>query len=286
MQIEIYNPGQGQPLPPIQWNYSELKAQLSAALESYKGRVYTDDTVSVAKKDRATLNKLAQAIDAKRREMKAVYLKPYEEFETQAKELTEMVKLHSAEIDAQIKTFEKFRRKEKEAEIRAMYSAMIGNLSALVPYERIQNPKWLNVTTSMASVSDEMGRSIDKIVDGLASIDKLNLDADIAAQVKGVFLQRFDLAEAIAEKERIEKQREELDRYRAAQEVENHPVRDESENDKYTQEETETPERSRFSDGNKAETIHTVTFRIRVTSSQLKSLGDFMKANHIRPERV
>ena len=34
------------------------------------------------------------------------------------------------------------------------------------------------------------------------------------------------------------------------------------------------------------EKMHVITFRVRVTTSQLQRLGDFMKANGIRPERV
>lgn len=69
MQIEIYNPEDGQALPPVKWNYDELKQQLTEGLAAYKGRVYTDDTITQAKKDRAALNKLATAIDDKRKDM-------------------------------------------------------------------------------------------------------------------------------------------------------------------------------------------------------------------------
>lgn len=36
MQIEIYNPTDGQALPPVQWNYDELKQQLTEGLAAYK----------------------------------------------------------------------------------------------------------------------------------------------------------------------------------------------------------------------------------------------------------
>ena len=219
MQIEIYNPTQGQPLPTIQWNYPEVKQWVEDGLQAYKGIVYTEDTITQAKKDRATLNKLATAIDTKRKEMKALYLQPYENFEKEAKELIAMIKAVGSEIDAQVKGYEEFRKKEKQAKVQEMYAAMIGPLSELVPYDRLHNPKWLNVTTSMSTISEDMGRTIDRIEAGLSSIDKLGLDPDIAEQVKGVFLKNFDLAAALAERERIEKQREELARFKAAQEA-------------------------------------------------------------------
>ena len=218
--------------------------------------------------------------------MKATYLRPYEEFEAQAKELTAMVKATADAIAAQIKAYDDFRKQEKQAELVKLYEVMIGNLADLVPYERLHNPKWLNVTFSMGAASDELGRKIDNIFAGLASIDKLGLAPDIAEQVKGVFLRKFDLADALAEKERVKKQREALARFNTQQEARRAAVREERHEPEYTPTEAEKPAMTRFSDDNTAEPIHTVVFRVRVTKSKLDLLGRFMRENGIRPERV
>ena len=279
MQIEIYSPTNGQPLPPVQWNYEAVKQWVEAGLSVYAGRIYTEDTVNEAKRDRATLNKLSDAIDTRRKEMKAMYLRPYEEFETQAKELTARIKDVSAEIDGQVKAFENFRKEEKKEKIKAeLYAPMIGNLAGLIPYERLHNPKWLNVTMGMSDVEEDMSRQLEKITSGLSAIDMLGLDTELATQIKDVFLRSFDLAEALLEKDRLIRQREELERIKAAQIAEN-PVQ-------YTPEKAETPTEARHGENDGSEDMHTVTFRIRVTTAQLKLLGDFMKANNIRPERV
>lgn len=283
MQIQIYTPTQGEPLPPIQWNYPEVKQWVDDGLKAYKGVVYTEDTITQAKKDRATLNRLVAVIDSKRKEMKALYLQPYESFEKEAKELTSMIKDVCGEIDAQVKAYEEFRKKEKQEKVKELYTAMIGKLAELVPYERLHNPKWLNVTTSMSAISEDMGRIIDRVESGLASIDTLNLDSDIAERVKAVFLKDFDLAAALAERERIEKQREALARLKAAQEAAQaeKPVEKES-----------VPVRGKIPAIESApapspeEQLYTVTFRIHVTAEKMKLLGDFMRANGIRPERV
>ena len=142
MQIEIYSPANNQPLPPVEWNYTAVKQWVEDGLEAYKGRVYTEETIAMAKKDRANLNKLADAIDGKRKEMKAMYLRPYEEFEAQAKELTAMVKAQSAQIDAQVKAYDESRKQEKLERIKAeLYTPMIDNLAGLVPYDRLHDPK-------------------------------------------------------------------------------------------------------------------------------------------------
>ena len=279
MEIQIYAPTSGEPLPPISWNYDEIKKWLEDGLAAYKGRVYTDATIGEAKKDRASLNKLADVIDGKRKEMKAKYLQPYEEFERQAKELVAMIKAQSSEIDVQVKEYEQVKKDKKLEQIKEVYAAMIGDLAELVPYEKLHNPKWLNATTSEATVVDELGSKIDRIIAGLESINSLGLDADIAEQVKGVFLKDFDLAEALAERERIEKRREELAKYEERRLTPKYrkSTPPPPPNPPTQQVETAPAE---------GEEIHTLDFRVWATARQLEVLKSFLKTAGIKFGRV
>jgi hypothetical protein len=286
MEIQISSPTQAQPLPLVQWNYEEVKQYVEDGLARYKGVVYDDTQIALAKTDRANLNKLAAAIDAKRKEMKSLYLQPYTEFEAQAKELTAMIKRQSDEIDAQVKAFDNFRKEEKLAQIKeGLYVPMIGDLADLVPYERLHDPKWLNVTCSAATVSTEMARKIENIISGLKAIDQLSLAPDIAERVKSVFLRGFDLAAAIAEKDRILAEREKLERYKAAQQAQSAPVTANNpggENTPPAEERHTAPVEQPAAE----EKTYTVAFRIHVTKAQLDLLGAFMKSHGIKPERV
>ena len=286
MEIQIFNPTQAQPLPPVQWNYEDVKQWLQDGLARYKGVVYDDTQIALAKTDRATLNKLAAAIDAKRKEMKALYLQPYTEFEAQAKELTAMIKMQADEIDAQVKAFDNHRKEQKLAQIKAeIYTPMLGNLAELIPYEKLHNPKWLNITTSMASIGEDMARTVERITTGFTAIDHLNLAPDIAERVRDVFMRDFDLAAAIAEKERILAEREKMERYRAAQQAQSAPTMAQTSTGENTPNATERPTApAEYPVADKK--TYTVTFRINVTRAQLDALGAFMKANNIKPERV
>lgn len=282
MEIQIFNPTQAQPLPPVQWNYAEVKQWVEDGLARYKGVVYDETQIALAKTDRANLNKLAAAIDAKRKEMKALYLQPYTEFETQAKELTAMVKMQVDEIDAQVKAFENFRKEEKLAFIKEqIYAPIVGNLAELIPYDKVHNPKWLNVTTNANAVGEEIAKTVEKVESGLKAIDQLNLTPDIVDRVKDAFLRDFDLAAAIAEKERIIAEREKLERYKAAQQA--------TANEFHTatvapvaEEKPTAPTQQPAAE----EKTYSVTFRINVTRAQLDALGAFMKSINIKPERV
>ena len=284
MQLEIYSPTNGQILPQnIEWNFEELNAWLDEGIASYKGRVYDETQIAEAKKDRAMLNKLADAIDGERKRIKARYMEPVNKMGDQAKVLLDKIYLMRDIPDAQIKAFENFKRQEKQAEIEKVYASLIGDLAELVPYERLHNPKWLNVTYSMTNISEDLARSIGKIEAGMAAINKLDISPEIAKQVKTAFLKNYDLAAALAEKERIEKQQAELARYESAREAAHAAPPVEG---KYTPTETVEPVTEPRGAAGEGEAIHTVTFRVHVTAAQLKALGDFMKEHGIKPERV
>jgi len=281
VEIQIFNPTQAQPLPEISWNYAELKQQLEAGLANYKGLAYGDDQIGDAKKDRARLNKLADAIDGKRKEMKALYLQPYEAFEAQAKELVGMVKVTVKEIDDQVKAYEAEKKRKKQEAIMAQYRAMIGELAELVPYERLHNPRWLNVTAGMGAICQELGGKIDRIAAGLAAIDGLQLPPELAGPVKSTFLRDFDLAAALAEKDRLQRQREELARYEAAKAAQASQATAAAPAAPVVAQSLPAPEAPPV-----AEEIFTLNFRIRATRAQLQGLKQAMINLGIKPERI
>lgn len=278
MEIEIYSPSQGEALPPVKWNYEQLKAQLTEGLESYKGRVYDEDSISEAKKDRAALNKLATAIDTRRKEMKKRFLQPYEEFEAQAKELTAMVEEQSAEIDAQIKAYDEARKEEKLGAIKEVYSGIMGDLLELVPYEKIHNDKWLNVTKSMKSIEKEITEQAESIRAALASIDALSLSDDMAKRVKSVYLDGLDLAAALAEKEKIEREQQALADYEAAKKSVHKKVDQEKASAAFH-------EHSEHVADEKPSLI-TIDFRVQTTPEKLQMLKAFLHDNGIKYGRV
>ena len=281
MEIQIFNPTQAQPLPEISWNYAELKQQLEAGLANYKGLAYSDDQIGEAKKDRAKLNKLADAIDGKRKEMKALYLRPYEAFEAQAKELVGMVKATVREIDDQVKAYEAARKEEKLRAIQEQYRAMIGDLAELAPYERLHNPRWLNATAGMGAICQELGNKIDRITAGLTAIDGLQLPPELAGPVKAIFLRDFDLAAALAEKDRLQRQQEELARYEAVRAAQANQMPPAAPTAPIATQSAPRPEESPT-----AEEIFTVAFRIRATRAQLQGLKQAMINLGIKPERI
>ena len=112
MELKIYNPQDDGFLQKIEWNFEELKAEITSAAQEYETSVYTDDTIKSAKADRARLNKFVDALNAKRTEIRKQLLKPDEQFGQEIKELTGIVQKAIDNIDSQVKDYERRQRKD------------------------------------------------------------------------------------------------------------------------------------------------------------------------------
>lgn len=204
VQMEISAPVQA--LPAVVWNYEEVKSGVEKALEQYKSRAYTAQTITGAKADRAALNKLAEAMAAKRREMKARYLEPYTAFETQCKEIEGMIAQVSGQIDAQVKEYENAEKEAKRAEIAAYYSEAGAQIIEQVPLEAIFNPKWLNKTYRMESIKAEIDATVARILESMETI-RSSCGQDVAACLETYLHGGLDLAAAIRKHQHLEKVR-------------------------------------------------------------------------------
>ena len=63
MELKIYNPTMDNALKHIDWNFEELKKEVTEKANMYKSLVYTDENIKEAKADRAALNKFSKALN-------------------------------------------------------------------------------------------------------------------------------------------------------------------------------------------------------------------------------
>lgn len=70
MELKIISPQENGFVEEIKWNNEELKAEIAAKMEDYRGLVFTEENISDAKKDRANLNKLKSAFEDERKRVK------------------------------------------------------------------------------------------------------------------------------------------------------------------------------------------------------------------------
>lgn len=271
----------------IEFNYEEMKAEFSKKLVHYNTLVVTEDSIRDAKTDKAALNKLKEAIDTRRKEIKKLYLLPYENLEKQCKELIAMIEAPIKSIDSQIAVFDQKLQDEKWEQITAYYNAEVKELKELVPLEKIVSSKWKNKTESLESVNNAIGDTLERIRGELETISTLH--SPYEQQIKDVYLNDYNLSKALMEQKRLEerqKQIEEMERQkeeqqRAAQNV-SEPV---------IEAKKESPVQAVTEDTPATPTApitpkYSATFKVTGTQTQLQALAAFMKKYNINYEVI
>lgn len=202
MEFKIYNPQEDGFLQKIDWNHKELKAEIQKKANDYMNLVYTSDQIKDAKKDRANLRKFVTALEDKRKEIKKQILVPYSDFETKEKELVGIVNQAIENIDTQVKGYEEGLRQEKLAKVKEIYVEEIKDLDRTIPFEKVYKESWLNASTTLKSVREEIA-SIYAKVD--ADLKILNADTSpYVFEMKEEYLKNFDLTAALAKKQKLE----------------------------------------------------------------------------------
>lgn len=183
----------------IQFNYEELKAEITSKVEMYKNLVYTgSDQIKDAKADRAALNKLIKAMSDERIRIKKDCLKPYDEFERKIRELTDIVNESVQLIDKQIKEYEQTLKEEKRKEIEALFETI--GFQAFVKLEMIWDEKWLNASVSMKSIEEKMRDRMYQIGTDMLTLNRLS---EYAFEAVAVYKETLDMNRSIAEAQRM-----------------------------------------------------------------------------------
>ena len=187
---------------PVIWNFDELRSNLETALADYQNRVYTEDTIVEAKNDRAKLNKLKKAISDERISRKREYMKPFETFEDQAKELCDLIDAASSGRGEQLDAFEEKRVAEKTERIEGLFADIISNYDlAFITLDKIMSDKWLNKGTSEKTICEEITETCEKAIKDLEIIKRL----PYAFEAESVYKDTLDLNTAIEQGERMTK---------------------------------------------------------------------------------
>ena len=277
MEFKLINPASENGfIQAIEFNFDELKTELSTRLEKYNNLTYTEETIKQAKDDRAGLNKLKEAIETRRKEIKNLCLKPYNDFEAKVKELTGLIDQPILAIDSQIKNFDNQRIEAKRVDITDFFNSAIGDLKEILPLEKIFNPKWLNATYKMTNIQKEIVETIGKVNGNLSVIGDLKLNPNLALQVKDKYLQTLDFGLAMAEKTRLENLQNAINKREAVQDEEIH-----QEEVKPVLIDEQTPENNQIITPLQTEKIYYKEFFVRGTKAQLIALGEYLKANNI-----
>ena len=271
----------------IDFNFEEMKAELTEKLTAYNALVVTEDSIRDAKADKAKLNKLRTAVEDKRKEVKKLCLAPYENFEKQCKEIVALIDEPIKSIDGQVAVFDQKLQDEKWEQITEYYQSEVKELLELVPLERIVSPKWKNKTESLESVCNGIGDRLDAIRTDLQTIE--GLGSEFQNEVTNTYLTDFNLSKAIAYKNHLEehkRQMEEMKARKIAESAEKPAVVPTPQPEPVKVEATPEPAPVPAPAPQKPDPMYKVKFETVGTKAQIIALREYMNANGIKYEVI
>jgi hypothetical protein len=285
----------------LDFNFEEVKEWLAENLAAYKSMVVTEDAIGASKADKAKIAKISKAISEQRIAIKKRYLEPYNVFEAQMKELSGMCDEAAKNIDVQVKTFDEKRKAEKRETLRGYFSSV--NTQAWLSFERIENPRWMNVTYDMETAKADIQAAVTAISENVTAITESG--GEFENEMLLEYQKTLDLGAAMRRGSELKRMKQEQEARRAAQEAAERArqeaqakaERERAERIAQKRAEAEAAERAeKLLNAETApepvrveepqETEQVLDFRCYVTRTQMIALRDWLNANGIRFCRV
>lgn len=290
LELKIFSPQENGFVPEIKWNNEELKAAIAEKMKEYNGLVFTEETISEGKKDRANLNKLRGAIDDERKRVKKLCMEPYDKFEKEVKEVLALVDEQISAIDVQIKEVEQIRKEEKRKAVQELFESI--GFQKFVTLEMIWDEKWLNASVALSKVENQMKETMYRIGEEVGTISRL---PEFSFEAMEVYKKTLDLTQAIKKGQEladIQKRKEEaLARQKAEEErrkAEEAAAGKESENPEEAADTHDVPKKAEENDYTRvvSEPVMRIDFRVWGTKEQILALRDYMKQNNLKFGKV
>ncbi len=260
---------------PIEFNYEDLKAELTERVAEYKTVVYTEDTIKQAKQDRSNLNRLDKALNDERIRLEKEYMAPFADFKAKVTELCGIVKEASRCIDKQVKEYEELQKEEKTKEIYQVINDGIRTEYPWLDLSQIWNAKWLNVSYSMKQIRTDLEEWQKRIAADLGILSRL---PEYAFEAQDTYKRTLKIEDAMWEADHL-KQMDEAKKAQDASDFEKSQA--------LTQESEDfMPKPIEPDMGESGAQIHVLQFRAYCTMGQAQSLRKFMVRNDIRFERL
>lgn len=197
LKIRIDDPEQGVA------NYEPLKAWALEQTAVYKGMIVDEAAIPEAKADVAALRKLAKAASDARIKIKKEHEAKIGTVLAQLTEFSAIFTDAAWAIDGQIKAFDEARKQEKRAECEQVYQEEIGDLGDLIPFGKLFSPAWLNKSTSLKTVRDDIQTAVYNAQEALKQIRAFGSTHE--SEIIAAYLDRLNVLDALAAKERLEK---------------------------------------------------------------------------------
>lgn len=260
-------------LATVKFNYEDIKKWVTEKSSEYKSIVYTPETITLAKQDRATLNKVSEAINNEKKRIKNELLKPYVDFENKCKELMAIVDDASKTIDKQVKEFEEKEQNAKKEQIKAVFDAYIGDYKDLILFDLIFNPRWLNKTYTMKKIEEEINHLVVKTSDDMKVLKGQINDEVILKQVQAFYFSHIADPDCLSGSLKY-----------GMNVIESNRKLEELKQQQESKKEVQSP--NIVQPASTQEQLQVIDFRVWVTQEQKMKIRDFLIQNNIKYGKV
>lgn len=272
----------------IEFNFEELKAELTEKVKHYETMVYSDDQIREAKTDKANLNKLKKALNDERIRREREYLEPFNKFKAQVNEIIGIIDKPINVIDKQVKEFDEIKKKEKKKEIEKYLEdkKKEGVAPDYLTLDKIFEERWLNASLSLKNVYESIDAWIVKVENDMNMLRNL---PEFGFEASKVYEQTLDVNKAVSEAQKmsqIAKEKAEAEKRKAEEEAKRAEV---------PQEETQIVGQTEFNNAEEFESVVSqakepsrswVTFRANLTTDDALALKAFFESRNIKFEKA
>ena len=176
-------------------NALKIKEEIKNKLEDYKAENYDINSIDKAKEDKAMLNRTAKKLNDERIKLEKEFMKPFDEFKTVVKDITEMIKDSSSKIDEIVKEVENRDKEDKKKAILVIFESEVKELKDVLKFEKVFDERYLNKTFKIEDVEKDLISKLDRIRSDLLTINELHSKYEI--ELKNDYLNNFDLGTVI-----------------------------------------------------------------------------------------
>lgn len=264
-------------LPEIISNCKNLQAWAQERTELDRSLVLTtEEDFEQARTRCATLNKIKEQVDAKRKEVKKLYTQPYDVFEAEIKKVINTLQTARDNLWNQITVAENEIKQKKENEYKEYWTSK-GITER--KWEQIADKRWLNKGMS----SENVKKSIDEIADSIKSdVETIkSLGSPFEVELLAYYERGYALGDVVKHNTDLQARQKALEAAKVAAQSSSRPEPSEA-----TAPEKSVPSDAETDNWQIEDAVKVVDFRIWATSEQLKKLRAFLVSCQIKYGRV
>lgn len=276
----------------LQTNAEQIRDLVKARISDYSLDNYNESNIDKAKADKALLNKAKKALNDERIKLEKSFMQPFMGFKDVVNETVKLIDKAVKDIDTVVKASDEKAKTAKREQI-AKIAEEAGLEKLGVKLDLVFNDKWLNKSTSLKKVREEIDARINGINSDLETLKTFSEDYDVLV-VR--YKERLDLNETVAYANQLKAQREAS---KAAEDAKAAPAPTETEQPKaeapapeQQKEQPQQPTHHVIDDADDAfaaalgqgvdePATHTTTFEITATEDDITKVVDFLEANNI-----